>query len=145
MAIINLINSYSDNYDHGHLNNWFDLFTGDARLTVCMGNADPVTVSGEGLKEMLTNFRRDLVDNQGKLPRHILSNVSVKAQSANTAEVTAYMTYVPLVRASLYTATGQDAVRITGTAFYRFRVAKGATDGVWRINEYTISFDQTHV
>jgi hypothetical protein len=144
LAIINLINTYAEYFDQGDIDEWIALFTVDPKVTVHMGNAAPVTVSGQAFKEFFGSFREKLEKEMGVIPRHLVTNVSVKQQSASEAEVAAYITYIPLDKDQLYTPVVKSKINITGTALYKFQAEKGA-DGIWRIREYTIRYDQTNV
>lgn len=141
LAIINLCNTYAGRYDSNQVDAWLQLFTDNPQCTIRLADTEPVIVSGDDFRSLFRAMRASASDN-GVQPLHYNTNLNVKAQTDSTALVETYMLYVPLdipgLKVAEKTLTG---TRITGTARYVFSLLKG-DDGVWRINEYAISFDQ---
>lgn len=144
LAIINLISSYAERYEREHIDGWFELFTNDPKVTVHMGEQAPACVSGQEFRAFFCDYLNTSL-NSGIIPRHLVSNIRVRQQSERQAEVSAYITYIPLPGELLQTPRAKEETRVTGTALYVFQLEKGAGDDVWRIREYTIRYDQAEV
>ena len=141
LAIINVCNSYARYYDTANLETWFKLFTDDVKCSVSLSDNEPVIVAGDGFRDMFITFRQSATDH-GVTPRHCNTNLAVLQQSADHAVVESYMLYVPLEIALLNVPQETlTKTRLNGTGRYVFNLLKGH-DGVWRISDYTITYDQ---
>lgn len=143
LAIVNLINTYAESFDRNDIEKWLSLFTDEPKVTFVMGNSEPLVLSGKTFKDWFLVNAGNSEEETGVIHRHLVSNVSVKQQSSNKAEVVAYITYIPLDVAELHTPRAKGKIDITGTARYAYQVEKGA-DSIWRIREYNAKYDQTN-
>lgn len=141
LAIINLINSYADCFDRDDMEQWFTLFTDDIKCSIYLSDNEPVIVSGDEFKSLLTRFRVGSAE-AGRQPLHANTNLNIQQQSADRAVAETYMLYVPMeIAAFNVPEKSLTETRITGTARYLFNVLKG-DDGIWRIDEYRITYLQ---
>ena len=141
LAIINLCNAYADGYDRNEMDRWFALFTDDIELTTRLSDGPTWVISGDAFKEALRQNRLIVAD-AGRMPLHCDTNLNIKQQTSDRAIAEAYMLYVPREIAALNNAEKTlTETRITGTARYSFNLLKG-DDSIWRIDSYTIIYDQ---
>jgi hypothetical protein len=141
MAIINLCNSYAAGYDADDFEQWLKLFTDDPSCTVRLADAEPTIFHGDNFRNAFQEMRASASRHHVK-PLHYNTNLRVTSQSDRSAVVESYMLYVPLDVSVLRDAVQTlSNTRITGTARYLFSLLKGE-DGVWRIDKYSIKFDQ---
>jgi len=143
LAIVNLVNAYADGYDHDDFERWLPLFTDDVVCRVELGAGETQIFRGAEFRDFIRGYRNFCIDND-IVPRHFLTNVVVHEQSADRAEVVAYIAYVRGDAKTLALAGVRDQP-LTGTARYVFVTVKDANDALWRIAEYTIDYDQTEM
>ena len=143
LAILNLVNSYSEGYDLDNFDEWLKLFTDDIVCKVKLGNQPEGTYAGDEFRKFLRDYRTYSADSN-IVPRHFISNLSVKQQSSKLAKVVAYICFVRGDQNTLHTP-GVKEQPVTGTARYTFVTRKDAGDGVWRISEYAIDYDQNEM
>ena len=144
LAIVNLCNSYASGYDADDFERWLMQFTSDPVCTIYNPGAEPIRVAGDEFRHLFKQFRNSAT-NDNVQPLHYNGNLMIKAQTADTAIAEMYMFYIPFdVTAQDNSGIHSGALSITGTSRYRFEMVKGG-DNVWRIAEYTISFDQKTV
>ena len=141
LAIINLCNSYAAGYDADELEGWCELFTDNPKCIVYLADAEPNVFSGDDFRNGFKQMRDSASEHRIK-PLHYNTNLRVIEQSDRRAVAESYMLYVPLDVSVLRDAVQTlSNTRITGTARYLFSLLKGE-DGVWRIDKYSIKFDQ---
>jgi len=105
LAIINLVNSYADDYDYNNFEEYLRLFTKDIKCTVYLNDSDPITVQSKQFIEMMRGFRLSALENQVS-PLHFITNLNVKEQTKNKAVVETYVIYVPLDAEKLHVPEG---------------------------------------
>ena len=144
LAIINLVNSYADDYDHNNFSEYLKLFSKDIKCTVYTNDSDPVTIQGDGFREFMFGLRSSALKNNVG-PLHFISNLNIKEQTSNSAIVETYVMYVPLdtSRLNLPEETLNNT-KITGTARYIFSVEKDLKE-IWKIKSYVIKYRQSVV
>ncbi|MDB9926670.1 nuclear transport factor 2 family protein [Hyphomicrobiales bacterium] len=144
LAIINLVNSYADDYDHNNFSEYLKLFSKDIKCTVYTNDSDPVTIQGDGFREFMLGLRSSALKNNVG-PLHFISNLNIKEQTSNSAIVETYVMYVPLdtSRLNLPEETLNNT-KITGTARYIFSVEKDLKE-IWKIKSYVIKYRQSVV
>ena len=144
LAIINLVNSYADDYDHNNFEEYLRLFTKDIKCTVYLNDSDPITVQSKQFIEMMRGFRLSAIENQVS-PLHFITNLNVKEQTKNKAVVETYVIYVPLDAEKLHLPKETlNNTNITGTARYIFTVIKDIKN-IWKIDSYIIKYKQSVV
>ena len=144
LAIINLVNSYADDYDHNNFSDYLKLFSKDIKCTVYTNDSDPVIIQGKDFGAFMLGLRTSALENNVG-PLHFISNLNIKEQTNNSAIVETYVMYVPLdtSRLNLPEETLNNT-KITGTARYIFSVEKGLKE-IWRIKSYVIKYRQSVV
>jgi len=144
LAIINLVNSYADDYDHNNFSEYLKLFSKDIKCTVYTNDSDPVTIQGDGFREFMFGLRSSALKNNVG-PLHFISNLNIKEQTSNSAIVETYVMYVPLDTSKLNLPEETlNNTKITGTARYIFSVEKDLKE-IWKIKSYVIKYRQSVV
>lgn len=64
LAILNLVNSYSETYDRDHIDEWFALFTEEPKVTGHMGDQEPFCIPGQNFRDFFRE-RHSLSDLAG--------------------------------------------------------------------------------
>ena len=144
LAIINLVNSYADDYDHNNFSDYLKLFSKDIKCTVYTNDSDPVIIQGKDFGAFMLGLRASALENNVG-PLHFISNLNIKEQTNNSAIVETYVMYVPLdtSRLNLPEETLNNT-KITGTARYIFSVEKDLKE-IWKIKSYVIKYRQSVV
>lgn len=126
LAIINLIDAYAINFDNQNLDEWFELFTPDAKFIVRAPGWEPKDQTmGEEFKEFwrqrVEQFKRD-----GHQRRRVISNVVFLEEGVDTAHT--------IMAAILTNTTGGKTFTVVTSISYEGRFVK--SDGVWKIQEW---------
>ena len=144
LAIINLVNSYADDYDHNNFNDYLKLFTEDIKCSVYLNNEEPLVVQGIQFEEMMKGFRSSASKNNVG-PLHFITNLNIKEQTKDTAVVETYVAYIPLDTSNLHLPEETlNNTKITGTARYIFSVTKDI-ENIWKIKGFVIKYRQSVV
>ena len=144
LAIINLVNSYADDYDHNNFNDYLKLFTEDIKCSVYLNNEEPLVVQGIQFEEMMKGFRSSASKNNVG-PLHFITNLNIKEQTKDTAVVETYVAYIPLDTSNLHLPEESlNNTKITGTARYIFSVTKDI-ENIWKIKGFVIKYRQSVV
>ena len=144
LAIINLVNSYADDYDYNNFNEYLKLFTEDIKCTVYLNSDEPLVVQGIQFEEMMRGFRSSATKNNVG-PLHFITNLNIKEQTKDTAVVETYVAYIPLDTSNLHLPEETlNNTKITGTARYIFSVTKDI-ENIWKIKGFVIKYRQSVV
>jgi len=144
LAIINVINSYADDYDHNNFSEYLKLFSKDIKCTVYTNESEPVIVQGEEFRKFMKGLRLSALENNVG-PLHFISNLNIQEQTSRSAIAETYVMYVPLDTSSLdLPEETLNNTKITGTARYIFSLEKDLKN-IWKIKSYVIRYRQSVV
>ena len=144
LAIINVINSYADDYDHNNFSEYLKLFSKDIKCTVYTNESEPVIVEGEEFRKFMKGLRLSALENNVG-PLHFISNLNIQEQTSRSAIAETYVMYVPLDTSRLdLPEETLNNTKITGTARYIFSLEKDLKN-IWKIKSYVIRYRQSVV
>lgn len=85
-AIANLLYAYSFAYDNGEADAWFSLFTPDAVFVAGVPGEGAVSFTGKGFRDFWRERMKEFATS-GEMRRHLMSNILILDQTADTAHV----------------------------------------------------------
>jgi 3-phenylpropionate/cinnamic acid dioxygenase small subunit len=129
LEILNLFARYAHTYDEGHLDRLGELFTADARFEI-RGSLGAMPSVMDGRDEIVATMTKRYEDTRPAQRRHLISNVYVEEQTADSARASAYL---------LLGSTVDDALALPVTGRYSNEYRK--VDGTWLIHRQTLTLD----
>jgi len=128
--IENLLSAYSHTIDHGQIDEYVQLFTGDAVFETHFPGLPAMTFTGHGEITPLATGARDLLQS-GVQRRHRLTNILFHEQAETSAHISCYLL--------LTATTNEKDLSLSFTGQYDGWLVK--TDDGWKIDRWVLTSD----